>query len=156
MRRKDREIQSREEIDGIIFKAEVCRLGLCNNNQPYIVSVSFGYDGKQIFFHSATEGMKIDYIAENNQICFEMECDTKIVGNDERACSWTHSYHSVIGFGIVNEIIEIESKKRALNQIMKHYSSREWEFDPELLQKARLWSISISTITGKHRKNPND
>jgi nitroimidazol reductase NimA-like FMN-containing flavoprotein (pyridoxamine 5'-phosphate oxidase superfamily) len=50
MRRKDREIQSRDVIDEIIAQAEVCRLGLSRDNRPYIVPVSFGYDGRCLYF----------------------------------------------------------------------------------------------------------
>jgi uncharacterized protein len=50
MRRKDREIQNREIIDEIISEAEVCRLGLSRDNHPYIVPVSFGYNGRCLYF----------------------------------------------------------------------------------------------------------
>ena len=45
-----RKIIKREEIDHIIRGSLVCRIGLAANNSPYIVPLSFGYDGKNIFF----------------------------------------------------------------------------------------------------------
>jgi len=88
MRRTDREIHSRETIDQIIAAAGVCRLGLSNRDQPYIVPVSFGYDGKAIYFHTATEGRKIDYMTANPRVCFEMEQDVRVIRNEELACKW--------------------------------------------------------------------
>jgi nitroimidazol reductase NimA-like FMN-containing flavoprotein (pyridoxamine 5'-phosphate oxidase superfamily) len=152
MRRKDREIQSRDVIDGIITQAEVCRLGLSRDNHPYIVPVSFGYDGSHLYFHSAAQGMKIDYMLANPQVCFEMEQDVQIVSHAEQACKWGHAYTSVIGFGTVREITETSRKTEAMNHIMRHYSGKDWDFDAQTLDNTRLWCISIEHVTGKHRE----
>lgn len=151
MRRKDREIRDRDSINQIIEKAQVCRLGLCQENRPYVVPVSFGYDGTHIYFHSASEGMKIDYMLANDNVCFELEHDVKILRDETNACEWAQSFYSVIGFGTVHEIVDPQRKIHALNQIMKHYSGREWNFDEHNLKRTRLWYIHIDTITGKHR-----
>jgi nitroimidazol reductase NimA-like FMN-containing flavoprotein (pyridoxamine 5'-phosphate oxidase superfamily) len=153
MRRKDKEIQDKDLIEQIIAQAQVCRLGLCRDRMPYIVPVSFGYDGKFIYFHTAREGMKIDFIAANNQVCFELEHDVKVIPNDNTACKWSFSFYSVIGFGTVEEITDSHLKPYALNQIMIKYSNREWDFDEQLLGKIRLWRISIEQITAKGSKD---
>jgi uncharacterized protein len=153
MRHKKREIQNTALIEEIIAKAEVCRLGLCKDGMPYIVPVSFGYDGSFIFFHTAAEGMKIDYIAANNQVCFELEHDVRVIPDDNAACKWSMSFYSVIGFGTVEEITESHIKIYALGQIMKHYSNQEWDFDEEIVEKTRLWRIEIKRITGKQSKD---
>ena len=153
MRRKDKEIQDKDLIEQIIAKAQVCRLGLCRDGMPYIVPLSFGYDGQFIYFHTAREGMKIDFMAANNQVCFELEHDVKVIPNDNTACKWSFSFYSVIGFGTVEEITDSHLKPYALNQIMKKYSNREWDFDQQLLEKIRLWRISIEQITAKGSKD---
>ena len=152
MRRTDREIPDRETIDQIIAAAGVCRLGLSNRDQPYIVPVSFGYDGKTIYFHTALDGMKIDYFIANPRVCFEMEQDVSVVRNEELACKWGQLYSSVIGFGTVREITDPPGRLAAMNQVMQHYSGRQWEFDPETFAKVRLWRISIEELTGKRRE----
>lgn len=149
MRRKEKEIQDPGLIDKIMARAQVCRLGLCKDNAPYVVPVSFGYDGACIYFHTAREGMKLDYLAANNRVCFELEHDVRIIPSPTRACEWSVSFYSVIGFGTVDEIVDPAGKARAVNQIMKHYSGREWEIDERSLEKTRLWRISIERITGK-------
>ena len=58
MRRKEKKITERLEIDEIIHKSNVCRLAFSKNNIPYIMPISFGYNGKKIFIHTATEGKK--------------------------------------------------------------------------------------------------
>ena len=151
MRRKDREIQDRTAIDQIIGRAEVCRLGLSRDNHPYVVPVSFGYDGRCLYFHSAEKGMKIDYMLANPQVCFEMEQDVSLVRNDQLACKWGQAFSSVIGFGTVHEITDPAGRQAAMNQVMQHYSGKTWQFDPETFAQVRLWCISIEQVTGKHR-----
>jgi nitroimidazol reductase NimA-like FMN-containing flavoprotein (pyridoxamine 5'-phosphate oxidase superfamily) len=53
MRRTDEEITNRREIDTILSKATVCRIGLVDNNVAYIVPLNFGYKNNCLYFHSA-------------------------------------------------------------------------------------------------------
>lgn len=153
MRHKKREIQDQALIEQIVARAKVCRLGLCKDNMPYIVPVSFGYDREFIYFHTAAEGMKLDYIVSNNQVCFELEDDVRVVPDVNSGCKWSMSFYSVIGFGAVQEITDHQLKVSALNQIMKHYSNREWDFDRQIVEKTRLWRIAIESMTGKQSKD---
>jgi uncharacterized protein len=153
MKKSDQEIKSKDLIKQILARAKVCRLGLCKDNRPYIVPVNFGYDGACIYFHTAQEGMKIDYFAANQQVCFEMEDDVRLITNADEACKWDMSYYSVIGFGTVAEIVESERKIQALIQIMEHYSNRQWKFTEQAVEKTRVWCVAIKEITGKKSKD---
>jgi len=59
MRRKDKQINDIAAIEDILSKASVCRLGLCENNQPYVVPLCFGYKDNALYFHCAMEGKKL-------------------------------------------------------------------------------------------------
>ena len=59
LRRKEKEIIDKSEIESIIRKSLVCRLGIVDEGLPYIVPLCFGYDKGALFFHSAKEGRKI-------------------------------------------------------------------------------------------------
>ena len=43
MRRKDREVTEMEEIQQIFDECKVCRIGIMDENGPYIVPVNYGY-----------------------------------------------------------------------------------------------------------------
>ena len=62
MRRKDKEIKDKFEIETIINRAEVCRIGLSDDNMPYVIPVNYGYRNNCLYIHSASEGKKIDII----------------------------------------------------------------------------------------------
>jgi uncharacterized protein len=153
MRRKDKEVLDRQQIDRIIEKAEVCHLGLCRDGQPYVVPVSYGYDGTRLYVHTASEGTKIDYWTASPRICFEVEYDVQIIQSETVACNWGHSFYSVIGFGRIEEIKDTDQKVIALNQIMRHYSGRGWDFGSGMLAKTRIWAIIVEEISGKMSKD---
>jgi nitroimidazol reductase NimA-like FMN-containing flavoprotein (pyridoxamine 5'-phosphate oxidase superfamily) len=153
MRRTDREIRDREEIDAIIRGCDVCRLAFAVADEPYIVPVSFGYDGESLYFHTAETGKKIDCIAANNRVCFELERNVRLVEHPDAACKWTFSYESVIGFGTVHEIRSPEQRIMGLDQIMRHYSGRGWELEPTAVKGTRVWQIVISSLSGKRSRH---
>jgi len=153
MRRVDKEITSRKSIDAIIRGSEVCRLAFAVSDEPYLVPVSFGYDGHSLYFHTAETGRKIDCITANNRVCFEFERNVRLIRHAQKACKWSFSFESVIGFGAVHELQSPEDKARGLNHIMEHYSGREWEFDPSVMKSTRVWTIAISSVTGKRAEH---
>jgi hypothetical protein len=58
VRRKDREITDRAEIEAILNETLVCRIGLADDDGPYIVPLSFGYEDGAVYIHSAPEASK--------------------------------------------------------------------------------------------------
>ena len=72
MRRKDREIEDRAELESIIGAAMVCRLAMSEDDRPYIVPLCFGYKDGNLYFHSAEEGKKLEILRVNSSICFEI------------------------------------------------------------------------------------
>jgi nitroimidazol reductase NimA-like FMN-containing flavoprotein (pyridoxamine 5'-phosphate oxidase superfamily) len=71
------------------------------------------------------------------------------VKNPEDACAWTFSFQSVIGYGTVTELVAPEDKNHGLNQIMLHYSGREWDIPEHRTAATRVWRIDIESVTGK-------
>jgi hypothetical protein len=152
MRRNDREIKDRKDIDGIIRRCRVCRLAMCDDGQPYIVPLNFGYDGRFLYFHAAPKGRKIDIIKRNDRVCFEFDILHDIV-TAQQACDWGAKYESVIGSGTVEIVDDSKAKKEALECIMRQYGKGAWDFPEEILQKTLILRVSILEISGKARKS---
>lgn len=148
MRRKDKEITDRDVIDSIINESIFCRLALAEDDKPYIVPLSFGYDGTALYFHGAPEGKKIDIIRKNSSVCFELESDCEPIQSGT-GCDWSVRYKSVIGFGKAQLIEDIDSKLRALEIIMKHYSGQSFEYPEKKIHKTAVIRVDIETVTGK-------
>ena len=148
MRREDKEIKDKNIIESIIKRAIVCRIALSENNIPYIVPVIFGYKDNCLYFHSATEGRKIDIIKQNNNVCFEFDIDQELV-KSKNSCSCSMKYYSVIGFGKAFFIDDIEEKRMALNIIMKHYSINTFEYSKNVIDNTAIIKVEIDSMTGK-------
>jgi nitroimidazol reductase NimA-like FMN-containing flavoprotein (pyridoxamine 5'-phosphate oxidase superfamily) len=154
MRRKDKEITEREIIDAIINRALICHLACTMNEQPYVVPISFGYDGDCIYFHSSPSGKKISILKDNPRVCLAFETDVEIVKDPNNACDWTVHYKSVIAEGIAEELTQPSEKALALNKIMEHYSGETWSFPENELQKTSIWRIRLESVSAK--KSPKD
>jgi len=148
MRKKEKEIQNRTEIEAIIQKADICRLGLSVDNHPYIVPLNFGFDRDCLYFHAAREGQKIDMIRQNNCVCFELEADCEAV-MAETPCDWTMRFRTVIGYGKASLVTDVNEKRRALDVIVQHYSARPVEYSSNLLERLVIIKVDIESITGK-------
>lgn len=79
-------ITERAVIDDILNRAQTGRLGLCDGDEPYIVPVNFGWDGRAIYCHGAGQGRKIEIIGKNPRAAFETTVDEELVRGDE-ACA---------------------------------------------------------------------
>ncbi len=148
MRRKEKEITDRNEIDAIIRKSLVCRLGLADHNRPYVVPLCFGYSDNALYFHSAGEGKKLDMIKNNPHVCFEFDIDQKLV-EAEDACKWGMYFRSVIGYGKASLLDDLDSKRRAYDIIMKQYSDKKWEYKEAVVGTSCIIRVDIEEITGK-------
>jgi uncharacterized protein len=148
MRRKEREIKEREAIDAIIRECRVCRLGLTDGNQPYVVPLSFGYDGESLYFHGASAGRKIDILRANNRVCFELDILDGLRPSDE-GCRWSVGYRSVIGFGTAELVETHDAKRTMLAVIMAQYSDGSFSFSDEAVQRTTVIKVHIDSITGK-------
>ena len=119
MRRKDKEVKDKDIISSALNRAIVCRLGLTENDMPYVVPMNFGYKDNCLYFHSVPIGKKIEIIKKNNQVCFEIDIDHELVIT-ESACNATMKYLSIIGSGKAELIDDFERKQKALEIIMDH------------------------------------
>lgn len=148
MRRKDKEIMDLAIIDSVMKEAEICRIALCEDNEPYIVPMNFGYNNGYLYVHSAKEGKKLDILRRNNKVCFEVDIKTEIVRN-EKICDWGMKYYSVIGKGEVTFLLDIEKKIQALNKIVEKYADISFEFAESELNNIEVLEIKIKELTGK-------
>jgi len=157
MRRKDREIIDINEKINVIKKCKVCRIGLSENNMPYVIPLNYGYnfenDTLTLFFHSAREGKKLDIIKNNNNACFEIDCDTRLI-EAEKACNYGYAFRSIIGFGKIIILEDLDEKIDGLNKIMKHQTEKEiiYDFTYDEIKNVCVYKMIVEKFTGKQKE----
>ncbi|MEY3432176.1 MAG: hypothetical protein RL131_112 [Bacteroidota bacterium] len=61
-----------QQINNILCSQTFGRLACCKGKHPYIVPVTYFYDGKFIYGKSS-EGKKIDLMRDNPNVCFQVD-----------------------------------------------------------------------------------
>jgi nitroimidazol reductase NimA-like FMN-containing flavoprotein (pyridoxamine 5'-phosphate oxidase superfamily) len=135
-------------METILRRATVCRIAMCDGDSPYVVAVNFGYADNRLYFHSATEGRKLDILARNNRVCFEADVDVELVPA-EKPCGWTARYRSVVGFGRAFVVDDAEEKARALNLIVTQCGGKPGAYSAKALDEVAVVRVAVETMTGK-------
>jgi nitroimidazol reductase NimA-like FMN-containing flavoprotein (pyridoxamine 5'-phosphate oxidase superfamily) len=154
MLKKEREM-NKAEMEEFLYEAKVGRLGICHNNEPYIVPVLFAYDRETetIYIHCAKKGKKIDIMKTNPYVCFETDKMSTII-IDKSPCNSSLTYRSVIAFGVVTFINDPKVKAQVLNMLIRKYANEtKIEFViPEMTENTQVIIVKIVSKTGKQNK----
>ena len=157
MRRRDREVTDLETIRAMLDAAKVLHLGLVDDGMPYVVPMNFGYtleDGRLTFYlHGAKEGRKLDVIRKNPVCCVQLECNCAPF-EGEKACQYGYLYDSLMAFGKVQVVEDVEEKERALSILMKTQTEKDFVFDERLVSIVTVFRIDCDSFTAKRRPLP--
>ncbi len=148
MRRKEKALCDRVQIEAVIRSSGVCRVAMVDENRPYVVPMCFGYEPGRIYLHSAKTGRKIDVFKKNPHVCVLFDTDWTLVRN-EKACSFTMHYASAMAFGKIGFIEDAPLKRHALGLLMAHYAQGPFDFPDEALLSMHILRVDIEKMTGK-------
>lgn len=152
MRRKDKEITDKNEIEDVLATVMVGRLGTCSNGIPYITPMNFTYDGEtsKIFLHCAHEGRKLENIRINPNVCFEVEEVSNVIVK-QPTCASSVAYRSVIISGSIKMITDLNAKNEALQKLADKYAPQNPKspFTEAMLKKTNVLEIKIEEMTAK-------
>jgi len=115
------------------------------------MNFGYAYENNQLvlFFHSAKDGRKVRALKENSDVCFEMDCEHRLITGDT-ACQYSYSFKSIIGNGKVVFIDDAEEKKAALSALMKHQTGKDFSFDDKMIDSVLVFKIIVHEFTGKY------
>jgi hypothetical protein len=157
MRRKDRQVTGRENIEPILQACKVCRLGMVSDGKPYVIPMNFGYTwdetGLTLYFHSGLKGKKIDAMRANPFVCFEMDIQGGLIGTGETACRYSFAFSSIVGEGNV-EFAKDNTEKRAwFDAIMQHQTGRGgWEYGDAHLSVTEVFRVRAAYFEASCKK----
>jgi hypothetical protein len=101
---------AREDMEKMLSSASHGRLGLCVDNEPYVVPVAFGYMDGKIYIHGAKTGKRVDYVKKNPRVCFEVD-----------EYNPDGSWRSVIIFGHAKLSDETDMKLKGLKALSQKF-----------------------------------
>jgi nitroimidazol reductase NimA-like FMN-containing flavoprotein (pyridoxamine 5'-phosphate oxidase superfamily) len=152
MRRQDRELKKREEIDDILKQGKFVVLALCHDNEPYSVTLSYGYEQAQncLYLHTANEGLKLDFLRKNPSVCATVVIDKGYIYHE---CG--HEYESVVLRGNIEFVTTLEGKRRGVQTILHQLEPNPQPIMQRALKTDAVYKtisvlkLVISSISGK-------
>ena len=157
MTKRELQITDEGQIRAILDAAKVLHLGMCADNEPYVVPMNYGYtleDGRLVFYlHSAVLGKKLEMLRANPRVFVELDCDRKPF-EGEKPCQYGLSYSSLMGRGTARIIEDVEEKMQAMTALMKTQTQKDFEFNERLVSIVAVIRIDVAEFTAKHRPIP--
>jgi hypothetical protein len=149
MRRSKKEITDPDQMHAIIAASPVMRLAMCRDDEPYLIPLSFGFDGDAIYFHCAPEGLKVDILRRNPRVCCLFEGTSALDVKGTNPCAWGFSFATVIVHGSAEQVLAPEAKLSALQCITDHYAENAPLVPSDKIGNVDVWKIEILEMRGK-------
>lgn len=123
--------------------------------QPYITPLNYVFDAGKLYFHCATKGRKLENIAVNNRVCFEVSHTEKNVFTP-KTCACATRYISVLVFGTAQVIDSLEERTRILNVLSEKFAAgRPYQpVESAMAEACSVVEIVIDKISGKRNIDP--
>lgn len=133
------------------------RLATCNRvGEPYITPLNYFLHEGKIYFHSKLTGRKLDNLAENCKVCFEVSEVVKIVLAEDLPCACATRFISVLAFGTARVITDSAEKATLLNLLVKRFAADK-PMQPVMDHQAAgcaVVEMQIEEISGKKNADP--
>jgi len=141
------------EIERLLTKEVVGRIGCTDGDMVYVVPISYAYDGEYAYCHTH-EGLKIQLMRKHPQICFEVD-HLHSMGN----------WQSVIAHGTFEELTDTSVRNQALQKLHERilplvssettHLSPDWPFPPAELNKIQgvTFRIRLQDKSGRFEKS---
>ncbi len=135
LRRKEKAMSEMTVLTEILSEGKFLTLALCRENEPYAVTLNYGYDSNRnvIYLHAANTGRKLDILQVNSRVCA-----TVIVDHGYLDGKCDHAYQSVIMSGNIVIVDDLTEKIHGLNIMVD-----QLEPDPEPVKKNMVSNRNI-------------
>ena len=141
------------EIEELIHREYIGRIGCHAEDITYIVPISYVYDGEYIYGHTF-EGMKVNMMRKNPKVCFQVD-DMHNMANWQSAVAW----------GNFEELKRSKDRDSAIQLLMNRalplihsetmHLSPQWPFpvqDADAIEGI-IFRIRLTEKTGRYEKS---
>ena len=152
MRRGERSLNEWSVYEEILLAGKYATIALAWNNEPYVVTLSYGYDRieRSLYFHCAKHGLKTELIRCNPNACLTIVEDKGYIQNE---CA--HSYRSLVIRGKIQVITDDSRKQKGVDVLINHLERSPEVMKMKLPQKKatfdsmNIWKLTVDEISGK-------
>lgn len=150
VRRQDRlldEARARE----ILQVGEYGFLAMASAEGGYGVPINYAISGDTIYLHCATEGRKLQAVANDNRVTFCVVGEKRLIPEQ-----FTTMYESVVASGSARIVEDVDERRKALRLIVEKYASQHVEEGLKAIERSlhrtAVVAIRVHTLTGKSKQ----
>jgi uncharacterized protein len=129
-----------DEVEAMLRRHRVGRLGCSANDRPYVVPINYAYDGTWVYGYS-TLGRKIAVMREQPLVCFEVD---EIDGPS--------SWRSVVAEGVYEELI-VEGQRRAATARLNGHGPGRVGRSPDAAAPIVLFRLRLTEKAGRFERH---
>ena len=136
---------------------------------PYCVPLLYVWMDGELYVHNTrARGHLRTNVDREPRVCFEMDEAGEVFPYGRFECDSTLAFRSVIVFGKVRVVEELETKQRFFEMLMSKYAKSDWtegegaKGDPRRpkgffprIEQITLYAITIERMTGKETPLPD-
>ncbi len=152
MTKEEREIKDKEVMKDILKKGKYIIVAMSRNNEPYLVTLSYGYDefSNVLYFHTGNKGLKLDFLRKNPAVCGTIIED---LGYQKDECA--HAYRSLVLWGKITIVEDLQEKKQGMEVLLHHLEEHPGPIHDRTLNSNASYNavavlkMEIDHMTGK-------
>jgi nitroimidazol reductase NimA-like FMN-containing flavoprotein (pyridoxamine 5'-phosphate oxidase superfamily) len=143
-----------EQIEELLAQQLIGHIACCSDNVPYIIPISYVYDGKDLYFHTY-EGRKTAIMRGNPNVCFQVDKMYNMA-----------DWQSVLVWGNYEELSDRQQRENALKLLVSRtlplissvttHLGNHWPFLYEKLNDevpGVVFRINVTEKTGRYETN---
>lgn len=138
-----------DECAAVLRRGHLGRLACCRDDHPYVVPISYDFDGKHVYSFS-TLGQKIVWMRANPHVCLEVD-------EIEDRFNWT----TVLAFGRYEELRTPPEHEQAREGARQLFEQREEWWQPAAAKVSEpehhvpvVYRIVITRLSGRRAERP--
>lgn len=146
--------EARRKAGELLASSTIGFLSLSDDDGPYVVPISYAYDGEDVYFHGG-EGKKARALESEPRVCLAVTGEPVLVKGDN-ACSDNFRCESVLAFGRVKRLESPLEKDAGLRTIVAKYHAEAAAdpLRPEKVAGTLVYRMEIRALT--YREMPGD
>jgi nitroimidazol reductase NimA-like FMN-containing flavoprotein (pyridoxamine 5'-phosphate oxidase superfamily) len=139
------------EMESILRRETWGCLGLCRDGEPYVVPLNYAYVDGKILFHCALEGLKLDCIRANPNVCFVVARQEATV-SDHGGTKCHIDCDSVICTGTARIVDDLEDRAAVLNAFNRAFKPEAEDLAENRVGGCGAVEITVTKITGRRER----
>jgi nitroimidazol reductase NimA-like FMN-containing flavoprotein (pyridoxamine 5'-phosphate oxidase superfamily) len=143
----------------ILDAGKICHVGFTQDDQPYVVPMSYARMGKQLLIHGSVASRLMKNLASGLRCCVTVTHFDGLVYARSTFNS-SMNYRSVMVFGVARLIVDLEEKRRSIQALVDHLMPGRRvhlrKSTSKELNATSLLALPIETYSSKCRTGPPD